>query len=179
MEDVKPEAIRKINSKIKLEEHREEWEEIYKLEGERIKKALGPRDIEIHHVGSTSIKDLMSKDLVDILLLVKDSSREEDYLEALLGLGYSLKIREEDWFQHRMFKYPSPEINLHVFSKGCKEAKRMLIFRDWLRENKEDRKAYENLKKELASKEWDYMQDYADQKTSLVEEILKRAFENS
>jgi GrpB-like predicted nucleotidyltransferase (UPF0157 family) len=51
----------------------------------------------------------------------------------------------------------------------------MLAFRDWLRVDEDDRLLYERTKRDLASKTWKYVQDYADAKTAVVEEILARA----
>ena len=51
----------------------------------------------------------------------------------------------------------------------------MLRFRDWLRENGEDRALYERTTRELAQREWSRMQEYVDAKTEVVEAILKRA----
>jgi GrpB-like predicted nucleotidyltransferase (UPF0157 family) len=89
--------------------------------------------------------------------------------------GYSLRIREANWHEHRMFKGPETEINLHVFSAGCPEIDRMLIFRDWLRGNAADRDLYARTKRRLARKEWKYAQNYADAKTAIIEEIIARA----
>ena len=51
----------------------------------------------------------------------------------------------------------------------------MLMFSDWLRSNDADRELYERSKRELAKRTWKYVQDYADAKTSVVEEIVARA----
>jgi len=51
----------------------------------------------------------------------------------------------------------------------------MLVFRDWLRANDVDRLLYKRTKRELAAKTWKYVQNYADAKTAVVEEILARA----
>jgi GrpB-like predicted nucleotidyltransferase (UPF0157 family) len=68
-----------------------------------------------------------------------------------------------------------PNINLHVFSAGCLEVDRMLRFRDWLRVNPADRDRYALAKRELAAREWKYVQQYADAKTTVVQEIMARA----
>ena len=86
-----------------------------------------------------------------------------------------LCIREPDWYEHRVFKGPDMDVNLHVFSPGCLEINRMLLFRDWLRSNISDRRLYERTKRELARKDWKYTQNYADAKTTVVEGILARA----
>jgi GrpB-like predicted nucleotidyltransferase (UPF0157 family) len=74
-----------------------------------------------------------------------------------------------------VFKGPDTDINLHVFSPGCPEIDRMLLFRDWLRSNTSDRRLYEHTKRVLAHRDWNYTQNYADAKTAVVEEILTRA----
>ena len=51
----------------------------------------------------------------------------------------------------------------------------MVGFRDWLRTHDEDRELYEMTKRELASRQWQYVQHYADAKTTVVEEIIARA----
>jgi GrpB-like predicted nucleotidyltransferase (UPF0157 family) len=55
----------------------------------------------------------------------------------------------------------------------------MLLFRNWLRSNESDRRLYERTKRELARNNWKYMQNYADAKTTVVNEILTRAQKNS
>jgi GrpB-like predicted nucleotidyltransferase (UPF0157 family) len=52
---------------------------------------------------------------------------------------------------------------------------KMLMFRDRLRSNDEDRELYERTKRELAKQTWKYVQNYADAKTTVVEEIVARA----
>jgi GrpB-like predicted nucleotidyltransferase (UPF0157 family) len=51
----------------------------------------------------------------------------------------------------------------------------MLLFRDWLRTRSDERELYERTKRELAARRWDYIQDYADAKSSVIEEIIFRA----
>src|SRR5699024_6065729 len=114
------------------------------------------------------------KPILDILLLVADADREEDYVPGLTAAGYALRIREPDWFQHRMLRGTDPAVNLHVFPAGCPEAARMLAFRDWLRTCREDRDRCAAEKRRLAARQWAYVQDYADAKTAVVREILER-----
>ena len=56
-----------------------------------------------------------------IRLVVKDSADESSYIPVLEAAGYVLQIREPDWFEHRLFKGPDTDINLHVFSLGTSE----------------------------------------------------------
>jgi GrpB-like predicted nucleotidyltransferase (UPF0157 family) len=62
-----------------------------------------------------------------------------------------------------------------VFSAGCVELERMVGFRDWLRTHDDDRQRYEATKRDLVARDWEYVQNYADAKTAVVEEIMARA----
>jgi GrpB-like predicted nucleotidyltransferase (UPF0157 family) len=62
-----------------------------------------------------------------------------------------------------------------VFAPGCPEAERLLLFRDRLRGSRQDRERYEQTKRELAARTWTYVQDYADAKAEVVEQILAHA----
>jgi GrpB-like predicted nucleotidyltransferase (UPF0157 family) len=141
----------------------------------RIKAALGKRALKVEHVGSTSVPELMAKPIIDILLVVADSADEPSYVPALEAVGYVLRIREPDWYQHRLFKGPDTNINLHVFTKGSEEIQRTLMLRDWLRTNEADRELCARSKRSLAGKKWKYVQNYADAKTEVIEAILARA----
>jgi GrpB-like predicted nucleotidyltransferase (UPF0157 family) len=115
------------------------------------------------------------EDPADLLLVVADSSAESAYVPALEAAGYVLRIREPDWYAHRVFNGPDTDVNLHVFSTGCPEIERILIFRDWLRDNPSDRALYERTKRALAEQDWSYTQNYADAKTPTIEAIIARA----
>jgi GrpB-like predicted nucleotidyltransferase (UPF0157 family) len=129
----------------------------------------------VEHVGSTSVPGLVAKPIIDILLAVANSADEASYVPALEAAGYVLRIREPDWYEHRLFKGPDTNINLHVFTQGSEEIRKTLMLRDWLRTNKADRELYARSKRDLASKKWKYVQNYADAKTEVIEGILERA----
>lgn len=164
-----------VNGPIVLEEFNQEWSLWFNQERARIERALGVRALRTEHVGSTSVPGLVAKPIIDIVLVVADSSDESAYVPSLEGVGYKLVVCEPDWFQHRMFKGFSPEVNLHVFTVGCVEVDRMTGFRDWLRDHPDDRDLYARAKRELSQMRWKYVQNYADAKTDVVRQILQRA----
>jgi len=160
---------------ITLAEYDPGWPRLFEREAERIRGVLGGRALLVEHAGSTSVPGLAAKPVIDIVLAVADSSDETSYVPALEAAGYVLRIREPDWYEHRLFKGPDTNINLHVFSQGCEEIGVMLAFRDHLRANEADRELYERTKRELAARDWEYVQDYADAKTEVVKQIVARA----
>ncbi len=167
--------VKPHDAPIVLVEYDAKWPQQFAREAERIGKALGERALQVEHIGSTSIPGLVAKPIIDILLVVADSGDEPSYVPAMEAAGYVLKIREPEWHQHRLFKGPDININLHVFSSGSPEIERHLLLRDWLRVNETDRKLYAETKHKLASEKWHYVQNYADAKSAVVEVIISRA----
>ena len=160
---------------IVLVDYDDAWPLRFEREAKRIRAALGVRALLVEHAGSTAVPGLAAKPIIDVVLAVPDSSDEAAYVPALEAEGYKLRIREPDWYEHRVLKKTEPKVNLHVFPAGCEEIDRMLAFRDHLRTNEADRKLYARTKRELASRHWAYVQDYADAKSKVVEEIISRA----
>jgi GrpB-like predicted nucleotidyltransferase (UPF0157 family) len=160
---------------IVLVEYDPGWPALYQREERRIRAILGDRVRRIDHFGSTSVPGLAAKPIIDISLAVPDSSDEPSYLPDLEAAGYVLRIREPDWHEHRLFKGPDTDINLHVFTVGSPEIDKQLRFRDHLRAHPEDRDLYLRTKRELAARRWQYTQHYADAKTQVIVDILARA----
>ncbi|MEQ2468086.1 GrpB family protein [Niallia sp. Sow4_A1] len=163
------------NALIILHEYNPHWPTLFNQEANRIRYILGSKVLQLEHVGSTSVPGLCAKPIIDILMVVKNSADESTYVSDLEEADYTLRIREPEWFEHRLFKGPDTDINLHVFSEGASEVDRMLRFRNWLRTSSSDRDKYATVKRNLAGREWRHVQHYADAKNSIVQEIMERA----
>lgn len=167
--------LQPLTGKVVVVDYDPDWPRQFATEAARIRAALGAHVLLLEHAGSTSVPGLAAKPIIDIVLVVRDSSDEAAYVPPLEAVGYVLRVREPDWYQHRVLKRVDPAVNLHVFSPGCPETERMLLMRDWLRTHEDDRDLYERTKRELAQRDWKYTQNYADAKTTVVEEILAHA----
>jgi GrpB-like predicted nucleotidyltransferase (UPF0157 family) len=168
-----------LSSPIRIVDYDPVWPGRFEREADSIRSVLADRALRVQHVGSTAVPDLPAKPIIDMLLVVADSAKETEYAGLLERIGYQLHIREPGWHEHRMFKGPEQDVNLHVFSAGCPEIDRMLAFRDWLRTSASDRDLYARSKRALAQQEWKYTQNYADAKTAVVSEIMSRALSPS
>ncbi|UJW28945.1 GrpB family protein [Saccharothrix sp. AJ9571] len=164
-----------LNSTVTLADYDPGWPALHEREAARIRQVLGDTVVLMEHVGSTSVPGLCAKPIIDILLVVPDSDDEDAYVPRLEAAGYVLTIREPDWEKHRAFKGPDTNINLHVYSPDTKEIERYRVFRDRLRSNQEDRDLYAATKRNLAARKWKYIQNYADAKNDVVDEIMSRA----
>ena len=173
---------RRLDGTVLLHEYDATWPSRYRAQAQAITSALGDTALSVEHIGSTSVPGLAAKPVIDVALVVPDSSDERSYVPGLERAGFRLQIREPDWHEHRMLVKRREDgdeesVNLHVYSDGCVQGPRDLRFRDWLRAHDDDRALYERTKRELAARVWKYMQNYADAKTAVIEDIRSRCGE--
>lgn len=148
------------------------WPEAFLGHRRRILDALGERALRVDHVGSTAVPGLCAKPILDLDLSVADPDDEGSYLDDLLRAGYDLRVREPG---HRLVRTPDRDVHVHVCAAGGRWERRHLLFRDRLRHDDADREAYAALKHRLARLDWPTMNDYAEAKGALIEEITERA----
>jgi GrpB-like predicted nucleotidyltransferase (UPF0157 family) len=165
----------KLTGPVVITDYDPAWPGLFEREAGRLRGLLGAEILLLEHVGSTSVPGLAAKPRVDILMVVADPADESRYLPALEQAGYRLVIRDPDWHEHRALKGPDTDINLHVHGPDSPEIERQLRFRDRLRAEPADRELYERTKRELAGRGFTYIQQYADAKSAVVEEILSRS----
>jgi GrpB-like predicted nucleotidyltransferase (UPF0157 family) len=151
------------------------WPTLYSKHAAAIRSALGPAALAVEHVGSTSVPGLAAKPRLDIDVIVADPRDEAAYLPALEAAGYVLRVREPDWYDHRLLHGFNPLTNVHVFAPDCDEHLRHVIFRDWLRTHPEDRDRYAAEKRRIAGVNLTYMAEYAALKSTIIIDILHRA----
>ena len=135
---------------IVIEDYDPAWTARFEQVDAALRQAL-PDARRIEHFGSTAVPGLGAKGIVDVLVTVDDADDESTYAPALERAG------------------------VHVYSEGSDAARTRLLFRDWLRHNPEDRRLYEDTKRELARREWEATNDYSTAKGAVVAEILGRA----
>jgi GrpB-like predicted nucleotidyltransferase (UPF0157 family) len=83
-----------VSSQIQIMVYDSLWPEVFQRETDRIRTLLGCRALQIEHIGSTSVPGLAANPIIDILLVVADSSDEPAYVPILERASYSLRIRE-------------------------------------------------------------------------------------
>ena len=157
---------------IVVADYDDAWPARFEVLADRVRRALGPRVRCLEHIGSTSVPGLAAKPIIDMLLIVDDVQDEAAFVPPLEVAGFELRVRERG---HCMFRTPQRDVHLHVYASGRAEARDYLDLRDWLRVSSDDRTLYANVKRHLAQKQWNDMNDYADAKTDVVLDILTRA----
>lgn len=157
---------------LALHDYDDEWPAVYMRHRSRILAALAPAQVQIEHIGSTSVPGLAAKPIVDIVVAVEDITAEEDYLDRLLAAGYQLRVREPG---HRLVRTPARDVHVHLYRQGDPAVGQYLLLRDHLRLNADDRALYEATKRTLLRRRWDDMNDYAEAKTEVISAIKARA----
>jgi GrpB-like predicted nucleotidyltransferase (UPF0157 family) len=157
---------------LALMDYEPAWVTRFAVERIRILKALGDVARRVEHVGSTAVRGLAAKPIVDILVVVDDPDDEDGYLPALGHAGYVLRVREPE---HRMFRTPERDVHVHVWKAGSQDERRHLMFRDWLRHSPDDRALYETAKRRFIGEKFTDMNYYARAKGPVIEDIMRRA----
>ena len=154
---------------VVIAEYCAEWVARFDIERAKIAAAL-PHAVAIEHVGSTSVPGLGAKPIVDIQVEV-DGLNETRDIPPLESAGYVLRVREPN---HLMVRTPELDVHVHLWAES-EDLDRHLLFRDWLRENADDRAKYEAVKRELATRTWLDMNEYAYAKSDVIIDITSRA----
>lgn len=166
---------RPFDGRVRILPYDPEWPRLYEREAERLRAILGDRVLLLEHVGSTSVPGLPAKPIIDVDLRVADSADEDAYVPQLTAAGYRMVIREPEWYEHRLFKGPDTDVNLHVFGGQTDEIERHLLLRDWMRAHPEERDRYRDTKLELSRRSFRSIHEYSNAKTAVIVEILRRA----
>lgn len=156
--------------------YRAQWAAMFDERALQLRSVLGEQVLALEHIGSTAVRGLAAKDVIDIDLIVADPADEAAYVPALQGLGYRHTVREPEFEEHRMLRLDEPRVNLHVYGPGSAEAARHLLFRDWLRSNPADREQYAEAKMQAAAAGVQGVMAYNARKSIVVREIYSRVF---
>jgi GrpB-like predicted nucleotidyltransferase (UPF0157 family) len=163
--------------KIELVSYNINWPIIYAEQADKIKSSLGKLFIEIHHVGSTAVPGLASKDKIDICLQVTNG---DEAIKILEQIGYKYKGEWNIPFKYGLTLRGNIDINLHMFDFAHPVIEANLLFRDYLRNNRKLRDEYSNLKYKILQDETShqkshpFLRNYTLRKSSFIKNILAK-----
>ncbi len=165
--------------KIVLVEYDPGWVKMYEDMKDQFYKSFGDKIAAIEHIGSTSVPGLCAKPIIDILLGVSKLTDADDLVPKMIGLEFEYISRFEDEMPYRRFFVKKENgkhvCHVHTVVVGSPFWKRHLLFRDYLRQNPQTRDEYAKLKKELAQRDWNDTNDYADAKTDFIRSVERAA----
>ena len=166
-----------ITKHVVVQSYNESWEQNFMSIKDEIQNALGKLALRIEHVGSTSVRGLSAKPVIDIDIVISNYSVFNEVVLKLHEIGYrhegDLGIAGRE-----AFKYDGKEHlqkhHLYVCTEDSAELKRHIAFRDYLRSHPDAAREYGCIKKEGA-KLYPYDIDrYIEYKSPFIERIYKK-----
>jgi GrpB-like predicted nucleotidyltransferase (UPF0157 family) len=163
-----------MTRKVEVVPHNPNWRSAFETESPQIAVALGENVVVIHHIGSTSIKTIHAKPIIDILVEVRSIDKVDERNSAMRSLGY--ECMGEFGISDRRFFLKNNAVgirthHIHVFEVDSAQIERHLAFRDYLNVHPEDAQKYSELKQELAQKYPHDIEGYMDGKDGFIKEI--------
>ena len=159
-------------NRIVLSGHNPNWKACYQAVTKELQEKIS--GLEMHHIGSTSIKSIMAKPIIDILGSVDNLQYIDQNIPKFEELGYGSK--GEFGIPGRRFFILADDmasfVHVHIFQKDDDQVARHKFFRDYIGTNAESAEAYVDLKLGL-QKKYEFDKDnYVDGKDSFIKSIL-------
>jgi GrpB-like predicted nucleotidyltransferase (UPF0157 family) len=154
------------------------WPERFTWLGGELRRALGGTAVRIDHIGSTAVRGLAAKPVIDIQISVASFDPLEAFRAPLEALGYVYRADNTERTK-RYFREPagSSRTHIHVRRAGSFSEQFALLFRDYLRATPEVAAEYEALKQRLAARHRDERRAYTEAKVPFFWEVIRRADE--
>jgi GrpB-like predicted nucleotidyltransferase (UPF0157 family)/GNAT superfamily N-acetyltransferase len=168
----------KETKKIVVTPYNPKWPAIFEAEALKIKAALGPNCLAVHHIGSTSVPGLAAKPVIDMIIVMKNA---KNAIQPLESLGFMYKGEYNIPMRYYFNRKEGVDTNLHVYEEGHPEIELNLLFRDYLRAHPEAREEYAALKESLLKEKSSYEKNnsaftgYNLGKDAFIRKILKAA----
>lgn len=164
---------------IILTEHKDDWSKWYKEEENLLERLLSTQSIiRINHIGSSAIKGIWAKPIIDILIEIPKEKKLSNVKDILLGNNYLLMYEAKDWVSlnkgYTENGFAEKVFHIHLKYIGNNNE---LYFRDYLNEHPEVAKEYENLKLNLWEKFEHNRDAYTEAKTEFINKYTKLAKE--
>ena len=162
-------SIGLLRGTVALEPHQEAWDEEGRRICEVIKGILQEDAIDVQHVGSTSIKSIYAKPIIDVAVCVRSFEDIFKHDEELLKEG--IVYRKEDIPGQQLYRCGDLDNGfvthfIHVVIDGSDAWRNYINFRDYLNTHDEDARAYSELKTELGAKFPDDRESYINGKSN-------------
>lgn len=177
LQDSKCARVRELSRPAIIADYDPQRVTLYEEEERRILEVIGHIIVEIEHIGSTAVRDLGAKPVIDIMVAVDSLSDVKKCIEPLQRIGYEYRPQHEASFPERRFfrkGHPPKEQHYHLhmveLTRDC--WKKELLFRDYLRTHPKVAHEYYELKKRLAKYG---SEGYNTAKTPFIESVVARA----
>ena len=162
---------------VKILKYNPKWKNEYLKEETVLKDALKSYDVNIQHIGSTSIIGCSAKPIIDIAIGVPNLEYGKKLIPILQKMGYHYDGRNDFGVRYFLKKCENDieTYFIHIEDKNSRMWQNHIIFRDYMNLNPEEVIKYSNLKEELAQKFCNDRKSYTKAKETYIEQIIDKA----
>jgi GrpB-like predicted nucleotidyltransferase (UPF0157 family) len=167
---------------LELMDYQDDYVKIYNNEKDNLKDIYGYRIKQIDHVGSTAIKDIKSKPIIDILIQTDDLDEFKKFTEENVeGATYTVKKEPTMGGDYLIRKEEDGKVKafIHVYKTGDMNGITSIMFRDYINNHEDEKQRYEDLKMELYKKFKNDRHAYVYGKDEYIKGVIKKAIEES
>lgn len=158
---------------VRVVPHSPMWRWIFQFEKVRLKTLLGTYALDIQHIGSTAVRGMAAKPIIDILLAVRDYQTGWGCTLSLRRNGYRYFGESQVLNKFLMSRGEPPCVYLYIVGVSSMEHLRYISFRDILCKDRALAQRYAYLKRELASRYSSDRRAYYEGKKSFIESVLE------
>ncbi|MFZ7942952.1 GrpB family protein [Neobacillus sp. 19] len=157
--------------KIRLTDFSEDWHRMFQEEAQFLKTIFGDMVIRFEHFGSTSVQGMKAKPVIDMMCIVKDINKVDEFNPRMESLGYDV-AGEWGIAGRRLFRKGGENRthHIHFYQFNNPQIERHVVFRDYLRAHPEEVARYSHFKEELANR-FENTSDYSPAKKYFVKEM--------
>jgi len=161
--------------KVSLAPHNNDWAKEFQRTKDELLAVLGDDLVEVRHVGSTAVKGIVAKPILDAAIVIK--SMQSHHVAGMEAAGYEF-CGEQEPGRYLFVKRRNGSISthhIHCYLENQENFKSTVSFCEFLNEHPAYAKQYNDLKVELALKYPDNKGAYADGKAAFIEMVIDLA----
>lgn len=167
------------NDEVRLERYTTKWKDEFIKVKKELMKQTNLEDYRIEHIGSTAIKDMSAKPLIDIVVGVDDLKRVDKLLlKSFSEAGFlRLKVQRPGEIVLAKFVDDTYKVKTHFIHLVDYEKEiwnNLIFFRDYLNSNEDVRKQYLDVKKEYLKSSSIGINEYTDYKEEFVKKVISK-----
>lgn len=164
--------------KVKLLPHNDKWHEEFERTKQLICRVWGDAVLDVQHVGSTSIRAISAKPILDVAVVLRSFADMD--VEAMENEGYRyMGARTENGDRRLFIMYANRDDanevaleHIHCYEPGNEDFAALVGFRDYLNDHPEAAREYDEIKRRLAEAYPDDRFAYSDGKREFIERII-------
>ena len=155
-------------------------QKLYLAQKEQLSKHLG-HSVDINHIGSTAIPNMVGKNIIDILIGANNKVEFEKFRQLLIEFGFfasqNSKTDFYQFFASQTGETKYGDIHLHLVIKNTERYDEFLILKEYLLNNPDEAQNYSSFKQKIINEGILDRKLYRSTKSEYVTALINRAKE--